>query len=125
MKNPTHLPQAVFDSVSHLLEPDWMALVIDYHVDETQSSLLGSYVTRSPEGLEEVGIVLPNDLDGLLRELRESLPDGDVRVFSRCKFRLSRDGAFEAQYSYEEVDWDALLVPDWNFPDVVKKRVVA
>jgi hypothetical protein len=125
MTDPTDIFQAIFDSISHLLEPDWDALCIEYRVDETRSSFVGSYVTRAPAGLEEVSIAMPDGLDEVFRELRQNLLGGNRQRFSGCKFQISRDGAFDAKYSYDDIDWDQLLIPTWNFPNAVIKRVAA
>ncbi|HWT20888.1 MAG TPA: hypothetical protein VN280_18455 [Variovorax sp.] len=126
MKDPNELFQSILDSVSPLLEPEWIELVFDYHVDEGQSDLAGSYLTRSASGLEEVAIVSPPALDGLFRELRASLPGGSQRPFSHCKFRVSRgSGSFKADYSYDSVDWTELLTSsNWNFTEAPTKRVL-
>lgn len=125
MKDPNELFQAILDRVSPLLEPGWIELVLDYHVDEGQSDLAGSYLCRTASGLEEVAIVSPPALDGLFRELRASLPGGSQRPFSHCTLRVSRgDGSFKADYTYDFVDWTELLTSsNWNFTEAPTKRV--
>jgi len=125
LKDSTELFQPILDSVSPLLEPGWIELVLDYYVDEGQSDLAGSYLIRTASGLEEVAIVAPPALDGPLRELWAGLPCRSQRPFSHCKFRVSRgDGSFKADYAYDAVDRNELFTASsWNFPEAPTKRV--
>ena len=123
MNDPARLPQAIFDAVSPLLGPEWVELIVDYSVDETQSDMAASYSVQKDGHLEEVAILLPQVVDGLFRDLRDSLPDQATRAFSTCRFRVTRSGSFETEYSYDKVDWDGLLARSgWNFPDIATKR---
>jgi hypothetical protein len=125
LKDQTELFQPILDSVSPLLESGWIELVLDYYVDEEQSDLAGSYLIRTATGLEEVVIVAPPVLDGLLRKLRAGLPGRSQGPFSHCKLRVYRgDGSFKADYTYDAVDWNKLLTASsWNFPEAPTKRV--
>ncbi|MET3384239.1 hypothetical protein [Variovorax paradoxus] len=123
MNDPARLLQAIFDAVSPLLKPEWGELIVDYSVDETQSDMAASYSVQKDGHLEEVAILLPQVVDGLFRDLRDSLPDRATQAFSTCRFRVTRSGSFEAEYSYDKADWDGLLVRSgWNFPDIATKR---
>ncbi|MDN6887859.1 hypothetical protein QMO14_30230 [Variovorax sp. CAN2819] len=123
MNDPARIPQAIFDAVSPLLEPEWVELIVDYSVDETQSEIAASYSLQRDGRLEEVAILLPHVVDGLFRALRDSLPDRATQAFSACRYRVTRSGSFEASYSYEKVDWDDQLARSgWNFPDIATKR---
>ncbi|WGT61994.1 hypothetical protein [Variovorax paradoxus] len=123
MNDPARIPQAIFDAVLPLLEPEWIELIVDYSVDETQSDMAASYSVQKDGHLEEVAILLPQVVDGLFRALRDSLPDRATQAFSTCRYRVTRSGAFETEYSYSKVDWDGLLARSgWNFPDITTKR---
>ena len=124
MRDPTELFQGVFDSLSPLLEPGWIELALDYHVDDAQSDLAGSYLIRKGSGLEEVAILAPHAVDSLLRELRASAPGHLGQPFSRCKLRVSQgDGAFKVDYAYDAIDWTKLLTAsNWNFTEAPTKR---
>ena len=123
MNDPARIPQVIFDAVSPLLEPEWVELIVDYSVDETQSDMAASYSLQRDGRLEEVAILLPHVVDGLFRALRDSLSDRATQAFSACRYRVTRSGSFEASYSYDKVDWDDLLARSgWNFPDIATKR---
>ena len=123
MNDPARIPQAIFDAVSPLLRPEWVELIVDYTVDETQSDMAASYSVEKDGHLEEVAILLPQVVDELFRVLRDSLPDRATRAFSTCRYRVTRSGSFEAEYFYDKVDWGSLLTRSgWHFPDIATKR---
>lgn len=103
--------QAVLD----VLPPDWRELMVNYHVDDDESAVFNTVVVEKNGKLVEQSLPVVDDVDDLLRSLREHLAQSGKPAFTQCKIHVKAEGQYEATYGYDRVDWDALLVPEWNF----------
>lgn len=92
----------------------WIEMVIDFYVDGSQSCLLSSYAIERAEVIQEESLGSVEGLDYWLRQLRQHLAHADQHLFARCKIHVTAAGQYNATYEYGEIDWDALLVPDWS-----------
>ena len=94
----------------------WLEMIIDYYVDDSQSVTLKSFLIEERGAIVERPLETVPDMDFWLRELRAHLSQSGKPRFTRCKLHVvSSTGKYEATYGYEDLDWDALLDPDWNF----------
>jgi len=90
-------------------------MIISYFVEGNQSSMANSYL------IEEYGVVkeksLPNvdELDSLLRKLQGFFVESGRQAFTHCKMHVTAAGKFDIKYGHDKIDWNGLLIPDWNF----------
>lgn len=100
------LVRAILRSVTSMVKGRWIEIMIDYHVDHSQSTLLMSYLVEHNGQVTERDIDYIDGLDGLLRSLREVLSKDGRNLFSRCKIHVFSSGKYEASYGYGPIDWD-------------------
>lgn len=96
-------------------EDGWTEMIIDYHVDDSQSDFGNSYLIVENGEPKEKSLPCPHNLDGLMRKLRNHLAQAGRPPFTSCKMHVHSGGKFEATYGYDEVDWDSLVLMDWHF----------
>lgn len=109
--------QDILQEAISAAEDGWRELMINYHVEGGRSSYVNTCLIAS--GGEECEKSLPNidPLDSLMRQLQVHLSKSSKQLFTHCVLHLTSDGKYEATYGYEPVDWDALLIPSWNFKE--------
>jgi hypothetical protein len=103
--------QTVFDVVPE----EWLELMINYHIEETHSSMVNTVLVNKDGRVVEESLPFQYELDGLLIELQKHLAQAGKPEFTNCKIHVKSDGHYETTYGYDKVDWDALLLPSWNF----------
>jgi Protein of unknown function, DUF600 len=98
-----------------LAEKDWRELIINYSVEGAQSDFANSYLIEEGGSIKEKSLSSVYSMDVWLRKLRDYLARGGKQPFTSCKLHLRADGKYNMTYGYDKIDWDALLIGDWNF----------
>lgn len=98
----------------HIAPAGWIEMVVDFYVDGGQSCLLKSYTIEREGVVKEESLGSVQHLDYWLRQLQQHLAQADRRPFTRCRIHVTADGQYTVSYEYGEIDWAALLVPDWS-----------
>lgn len=111
-----------FQIVSQIVETaldfvpsNWRELMINYHIEGSRSTMVNTVMIETDGGLGEEALSDIDELDDLLIELQQHLAQAGRPEFTQCKIHVKADGHYEATYGYDKVDWNALLLPDWNF----------
>ena len=106
MRSQKEIFQDILDNALSVIDDKWVEIKFDVRMDDEQSGFVVDYF------LEENGILIEKSLPYvgafifLFEELREHLSIGDKPKFSHCKLSFFANGKFNADYSYELVDWD-------------------
>ncbi len=106
--------QEITDSVIGSLPNEWLEFIVKYQVEGNQSQFLNSYLVLENEKLTEKSIPSITNLDVLLRRLQDEVAIGNKERFTECIIHVKASGEFDANYSYEPIDWDKLDL-GWNF----------
>ncbi len=107
--------QDILNDAMRVADDPWHAIIINYYVEKGQCSYTNSYLVERNGVVKEESLVDIENLDDLMRQLRKMLQQTDNQPFTNCKIHLRASGKYDVHYGYDPVDWDALLVPDWNF----------
>jgi hypothetical protein len=111
-----------FELINEILQlafgaaPDeWREMILNYYGDDERCTISGSVLIDNGAGDEEQDFETTFEVVELLEQLREHLAQSGKPTFSHCKIHVTSDGQYEATYSYDEIDWDALFLPDSDF----------
>ena len=107
--------QEVVNRVVSSIEPGWIEMMISYYVEGGQSDCLNSYLIIENGVEKEKSIPFIGDLDFWLRKWQAEMSQGGKQRFTSCKLHLWANGKFDAQYGYEKIDWNALMLEGSNF----------
>lgn len=113
--------QEILSDAMRVAEDPWHEIIINYYIEEWQCSYTNSYLVERNGVVKEESLADIEELDDLMRQLRSVLQRTGKPPFTHCKIHLRASGKYDADYGYDPVDWDALLVPDWNFFPAKKK----
>jgi hypothetical protein len=119
-----------FGMISRMLDvvldeapPDWHELMINFYVENGHTAFVNSVVVdKEGGGLMEDSLPAMFELVELMGELRQHLAQGGRPEFTQCRLHVKADGRYEASYGHDAVDWNALIEPEWNFPEVLCKN---
>lgn len=109
------LVSEVLTSASRVAPAGWTELMIRYYVEGDRSAQVVTCLAARPQGAVEEALPYDPELDPAMRRLRDHLAQAGRPPFTQARLHLRADGAYEADYGYDPVDWDALLQPRWNF----------
>ena len=120
MNDPARIPRAIFEDVLPLLETEWIELIVDYSVDETQSDMAASYSVQKDGHLEGCNLASAGCRLIISSPEGQSSRSGDASILDlplpRYAKRRLRNRVFLQH-------WDGLLARSgWNFPDITTKR---
>ena len=107
--------QDIVDSALSRIQNGWLELVVNYCVEGGQSNFQNSFLIDVDGRRTEKYLPSTDQLDTLMRELRDHLAQADREKFSKCRIHLGADGRFDASYGYDAVDWDSLFKAKGNF----------
>jgi hypothetical protein len=103
--------QLAFDAA-----PDeWREMILNHYGDDEQCTISSSVLIDNGAGDEEQDVETSYEMVELFEQLREHLAESGKPKFSHCKIHITSDGQYEATYSYDEIDWEALFLPDSDF----------
>ena len=119
--NQFQIIQEVVTRAIKVAETGWCEMIISYCIDESQSNFCNSYLIEKDGLIKEKPLPFVNSFDSLLRKLREHLAQAERQPFTKCKLHVTSDGKYEVVYGYDAVDWNALLIPAWNFSPAQKE----
>ena len=113
MTDQKQIFQEIIDLVLAVVEDGWLELILSYRVEGDQSEFTNTYLIDEGGIIKEKSLPSVANLDLVFRKLQSHLSEGSKEPFTKCKLWLSADGEFNADYSYEKIDWDDF--PGWNF----------
>jgi len=93
----------------------WEQIWVNYFVSDSQSSSTNTFLISIDGSLQERSLGRVKESDSLCRKLRKVLSQDGKEPFTYMKLIIQKSGRYEVTYGYEPVDWDSLLLPDWNF----------
>jgi hypothetical protein len=97
------------------LPAGWQEMIVSYFIEGNQSSMSNSYLIEEGGAVKEKSLPNVDELDSLLRKLQAFFVEHGRRAFTYCRLHVTAAGQFEVKYGYDKVDWNGLLIPDWNF----------
>lgn len=108
--------QEILSAAMSVADDPWHEIIINYYVEEGQCSYTNTYLVERGGMVKEESLGDIEELDDWMRQLRKVLQKEGEAGFTHCKIHLHASGKYDAGYGYGPVDWDALLIPAWNFP---------
>lgn len=118
MTDQKQIFQEIADLVLAVIEDGWKELILSYRIEGDQSEFTNTYLVDINGITKEKSLPSVDKLDSVFRKLNKHLSEGGKEPFTKCRFYLSATGEFNADYSYEKIDWDDF--PGWNF--TIKNR---
>ncbi len=114
-RTQTEIIQNIVDSALSKIQDGWTELVINYSIEGGRSNFQNSYLIEVDGKPTEKYLPSADQLDTLMRELRDHLAQAGREKFSTCRLHLWADGRFDSKYGYAPVDWRALFKAKGNF----------
>lgn len=112
MKTQKELLKEIYDMVLKVIEPGWLEFTLNYRVEGTRSKEINTYLIEEGGSLKEKSLAFMPELNRLLRELRKLLAK-EKEEFTGCRIQVKSSGEFNADYTYEQIDWEQ--PGSWNY----------
>lgn len=112
-ENQFSIIKEIVDEAVLGVKEGWLALVISCYIDDKQSDFFNTYLIKEEGSLVEKSLPFSDSVVPLFRRLRSLLTNPNGEEFSGCRLFLDSNGKFDASYSYDALDWDAISL-DWD-----------
>lgn len=113
--------QEIFEQAAAVPDDPWREIMIKYHTEPGRCNYTNTYLVERNGEVKEESLRNLRPLYTLMGRLQKALTQSGQQVFTHCRIHFRHSGKYDIQYGYEPVDWDALLIPEWNFFPSKKK----